>query len=106
MRSMSRGIVEAHRAGRHGELAGPLEVAARVDLEHVDLAGVGEPEIHAAVVADPQRPVRVHRDLLQPRPQLVGEVGQHRLGALVLLAPLVPLGLAVHAPWARPRETR
>ena len=72
-----------------------LEVAVGVDLDDVDLAGVGQAQVDAAVVADPQGPVGVERDLLEPGAQLVGDVGHDRLGPLVLGAVLRPLGLAV-----------
>src|SRR5690242_19523650 len=57
-------IVEAARRRRHRELARPLEVAARVDLEDIDVAGLGEPEIHPPVVLHPERPIRIDRYLL------------------------------------------
>src|SRR5262245_26622420 len=60
------GVVHAGGRRCHGELAGPLEVAAGVDLQDVDLAGLGEPDVHPPVVPDPEGPVGVHRDLLQP----------------------------------------
>ena len=45
------------------ELALLLEIAARVDLDHVDLAGLREPQVDAAVVAYAQRAIRIDRRL-------------------------------------------
>ncbi len=85
--------LDAGRLGGHGELALLLQVAARVDLDDVDVAGLGEAQVDAAVVADADGAVGLDGGLLELGAQLVRKVGHHRLRPLVLGAVLLPFGL-------------
>src|SRR5262245_17913127 len=58
-------VSNAVRGRGRRELALLLEIAARVDLDDVDLAGLREPQIDTAVVADAQRAISVDRGFLQ-----------------------------------------
>ena len=72
-----------------------LQVTAGVHLDDVDLTGLGQAEVDAAVVADAQGPIGAEGDLLQPGPQFAWHVSDDGLRALVLGALLVPLCLGV-----------
>ena len=79
-------IRDAVRRGRGRELAVLLEIAARVDLDHVDLARFREPQVDAAVVADAQRAVGVDRRFLQLGLELGLDRRDDGLGAVIALA--------------------
>src|SRR5512138_44791 len=100
-------IRNAVRRGRGRELALLLEIAARVDLDDVDLAGLGKPQVDAAVVAYAQRAIRVDRGPLQLGFELGLDFRDHGLRAVKTITRLVELRAAVHdleAAFLEPRE--